>query len=67
MSAMNDPRPLGLARSSASSSSVGGISGVDRTESRTVAIEQNAPMKNAQNTQNGTPAAVVPVISCWNR
>jgi hypothetical protein len=29
-------------------------------------MEQTEPMKNAQNTQKGIPAAVAPLISCWN-
>jgi hypothetical protein len=66
MSPMYATRPLGLALSSASSSSVGGISSVVRTEISTVPMEQTEPMKNAQNTQKGIPAAVAPLTSCWN-
>src|SRR3712207_3748304 len=67
MSPMYAKGPLGLDLSSASSSSVGGISSVERTEIRTVPMEQTAPMKNAQNTQKGKPAAVVPSIRRWNK
>lgn len=58
-------RPLGLDRISASSSSVGGISFVDMTEIKTVAMEQNAPIQNATNTQVGRPPPP-PAISRWN-
>lgn len=47
ISAMKWPGPPLLARSSASSFSVGSSSGVDSTEISTVAIEQTEPRRNA--------------------
>ena len=45
------PRPPFLARSSASSWSLGGSSGVLMTDTRTVAIEQTEPRMNEPTTQ----------------
>src|SRR3712207_2243519 len=59
-------RPLGLDRISAISSSVGGISFVDRTESKTVPMEQTAPIQNATNTQVGRPPPVSVPSNRWN-
>ena len=54
-----------MARSAASSSGLGGISGVLITDTSTVAIEQTAPSMNDPKTQYGMPASVAPVIRLW--
>jgi hypothetical protein len=59
------PKPPFLARSAASSSSVGGISDVLRTETRTVPIEHTEPRMNEPTTQYGIPAFVAPVMRLW--
>src|SRR3712207_7961102 len=59
-------RPLGLDRISAISSSVGGISFVDKTESKTVPMEQTAPIQNATYTQVGRPAPASVPSNRWN-
>ena len=54
-----------MARSAASSSGLGGISGVLMTDTSTVAIEQTEPRMNDPTTQYGMPASVAPTISVW--
>src|SRR3712207_2671042 len=66
ISATAGTRPLGLDRISAISSSVGGISFVDRTESKTVPMEQTEPIQNATYTQVGRPPPVSVPSTRWN-
>jgi len=65
ISAIAAPKPPFLARSAASSSGLGGISGVLITDTRTVPIEQTAPRMNEPTTQYGMPASVAPVMKDW--
>src|SRR5215204_3058716 len=59
--------PPFLARSSASSCGLGGISGVDRIDTSTVPIEHTAPSMNEPTTQYGMPADVAPSITVWKK
>src|SRR6476469_6711314 len=59
------PMPPFLARSAASSSALGGISLVRRTETSTVPMEQTAPSMNEPTTQYGIPDAVAPEMNFW--